>query len=329
MKTSVNNNQNIESKNDASQVINYNFEIVRDFDGSYYANISDADGDQFRGLPEYVTYKELKKVVKEAIGVKLPALRSLTFKKSGRKQYATIYGLEGVRVKQPALVFHLQDKVILGADMLGESRHYAVGCIVTGYKWDVATGQFLYILQGEDITPGRRHLLNLMADDLIKMFHEDGDEDTDTAPVIEAEDITDTEDDEDPTLTEAEKRDTLARLWDAAWREAQDDPEGTRVIVETNEQDPTAPANEFGRYYMIDGSLTESGIDHAGQWIVCRVDTVTSPYEVRRPNWACMNGYADDYTQLMCCCENPNNVARWVRLMIDAGRVTDIYADSY
>ena len=188
------------------------------------------------------------------------------------------------------------------------------------------------IRDGEDITPERRHLLNFMADDLIKMFHQDEDtdtEDTDTAPVIEAEDITDTEQDEDPTLTEAEKRDTLARLWDAAWREAQDDPEGTRVIVETNEQDPTAPDNEFGRYYMIDGSLAESGIDHAGQWIVCRVDTVTSPYEVRRPNWAYMNGYADDYTQPACRCENPNNVTRWAAAMIKAGRVTDIYAEGY
>ena len=53
------------------------------------------------------------------------------------------------------------------------------------------------IRDGEDITPERRHLLNFMADDLIKMFHQDEDtdtEDTDTAPVIEAEDITDTAD---------------------------------------------------------------------------------------------------------------------------------------
>ena len=53
------------------------------------------------------------------------------------------------------------------------------------------------IRNGEDITPERRHLLNFMADDLIKMFHQDEDtdtEDTDTAPVIEAEDITDTAD---------------------------------------------------------------------------------------------------------------------------------------
>jgi hypothetical protein len=136
-------------------------------------------------------------------------------------------------------------------------------------------------------------------------------------------------DEEDPTLTEAEKRDTLCRLWDAAWQQARQDPEGTRVIVETNEEDPTAPANEFGRYYMVDGSESESCIEHAGQWVVIRVDTVTSPYEVHRPNYAAAHGYSDNQTQLACRCENPNNVTRWARKMIDAGRVTDIYADCY
>ena len=173
------------------------------------------------------------------------------------------------------------------------------------------------IENGEDISESDRHLLNFLASDLLAAFKtEDSDE-------------SEEEDDEDPTLTEAEKRDTLCRLWDAAWQQAQADPEGTRVIVETNEQDPTAPANEFGRYYMVDGSESESCIDHAGQWVVIRVDTVTSPYEVHRPNFAAAHGYSDNQTQLACRCENPNNVTRWARLMIDAGRVTDIYADCY
>ena len=137
------------------------------------------------------------------------------------------------------------------------------------------------------------------------------------------------EEDEDPTLTEAAKRDTLCRLWDAAWQQARQDPEGTRVIVETNEEDPNAPANEFGRYFMVDGSTENSCADYAGQWVVIRVDTVTSPYEVHRPNFAAAHGYSDDQTQLACRCENPNNVTRWARKMIDAGRVTDIYADCY
>lgn len=134
---------------------------------------------------------------------------------------------------------------------------------------------------------------------------------------------------EDPTLTEAEKRDTLCRLWDAAWQQAQDDPEGTRVIVETNEQDPTAPDNEFGRYFMVDGSTENSCADYAGQWVVIRVDTVTSPYEVHRPNWNHLHNYMDNEAQPFCKVSNPNNVTRWARKMIDAGRVTDIYADCY
>lgn len=150
---------------------------------------------------------------------------------------------------------------------------------------------------------------------------EHGDTLTDEQPAEDGE--------EDPTLTESQKRDTLCRLWDAAWQQAKADPEGTRVIVETNEADPTAPANEFGRYYMVDGSESESSIEHAGQWVVIRVDTVTSPYEVHRPNFAAAHGYSDNQTQLACMCENPNNVTRWARKMIDAGRVTDIYADCY
>jgi hypothetical protein len=120
-----------------------------------------------------------------------------------------------------------------------------------------------------------------------------------------------------------------AREWDEAFSKAKADPDGTRVIVETNEEDPSANCNPYGRYYMVDGSEAESCIEHAGQWVVIRVDTVTSPYEVHRPNYAAAHGYSDDQTQLACRCENPNNVTRWARLMIDAGRVTDIYADCY
>ena len=170
----------------------------------------------------------------------------------------------------------------------------------------------------DGITPigDNARLLRLLASDLLDIFKEDSDE-------------SEEEDEEDPTLTEAEKRDTLCRLWDAAWQQARQDPEGTRVIVETNEEDPSANCNPFGRYYMVDGSESESCIEHAGQWVVIRVDTVTSPYEVHRPNFAAAHGYSDDQTQLACRCENPNNVTRWARKMIDAGRVTDIYADSY
>ena len=126
-----------------------------------------------------------------------------------------------------------------------------------------------------------------------------------------------------------EHADGLRRQWDEAWQQAQRDPEGTRVIIETPEADPSAPANEFGRYYMVDGSTENSCADYAGQWVVIRVDTVTSPYEVRRPNWNHLHNYMDNEAQPFCKVSNPNNVTRWARLMIDAGRVTDIYADCY
>ena len=144
MKTSVNTN-NIENKN---RVINYDIEIVRDFDGTYYVNARNELHEHIKGLPEYLPYKELKKAVKEALGVTLPPLKSLTFEGNGRKQYANAYGLQGIEIHQEPLAFGLQDKVVLGS--FGESRPYAIGCTVTGYRWDSEAGEFLYILQGED-----------------------------------------------------------------------------------------------------------------------------------------------------------------------------------
>ncbi len=134
---------------------------------------------------------------------------------------------------------------------------------------------------------------------------------------------------EDPTLTEKEKRDTLCRLWDAAWQQAKADPETYRVIVETAEEDPTAPANMFGRYYMIDFWQAEDTGEGVGRWVVIRSDVVTSPFEVRRPNWHTAEGYDDRATQPHCRVSNRNNIVRWALRMIDAGRVTDIYADCY
>ena len=173
------------------------------------------------------------------------------------------------------------------------------------------------IENGEDISENDRHLLNFLAADLLAAFKtEDSDE-------------SEEEDEEDPTLTEKEKRDTLCRLWDAAWQQARQDPEGTRVIVETNEEDPSAPANEFGRYYMIDFWQAADTGEQVGRWVVIRSDVVTSPYEVHRPNYLTSQNYADNSTQPHCRCSNPNNITRWARLMIDAGRVVSIYADCY
>lgn len=126
-----------------------------------------------------------------------------------------------------------------------------------------------------------------------------------------------------------EVKDSQAREWDEAFSKAKADPEVTRVIVETNEQDPTAPGNEFGRYFMVDGSTENSCADYAGQWVVIRVDTVTSPFEVRRPNWNHLHNYMDNEAQPFCKVSNPNNVTRWAERMINAGRVVSIYADCY
>ena len=176
------------------------------------------------------------------------------------------------------------------------------------------------IENGEDISESDRHLLNFLASDLLAAFKtEDSDESEEE----------DTDTDEDPTLTEAEKRDTLCRLWDAAWQQAKADPEGTRVIVETNEADPTAPANEFGRYYMIDFWSEEDTGEGVGRWVVIRSDIAESPYQVHRPNWHTAEGYDDRATQPHCRVSNRNNLVRWALRMIDAGRVTDIYADCY
>ena len=134
---------------------------------------------------------------------------------------------------------------------------------------------------------------------------------------------------EDPTVTEKEKRDTLCRLWDAAWHQAKDDPKTYRVIVETAEEDPTAPANMFGRYYMIDFWSEEDTGEGVGRWVVIRSDIAESPYQVHRPNWHTAEGYDDRATQPHCRVSNRNNIVRWALRMIDAGRVTDIYADCY
>ena len=121
---------------------------------------------------------------------------------------------------------------------------------------------------------------------------------------------------------------TLYSDWDEAWQQAKQDPKTYRVIVETAEEDPTAPANVFGRYYMIDFWQAEDTGEQVGRWVVIRSDVVTSPYEVHRPNFLTSH-YADNATQPHCRCSNPNNVTRWAKKMIDAGRVVSIYADCY
>ena len=68
----------------------YFCEIVRDFDGTYYANLN------YRGeyvpLKEYDSYRELKKEAKAKGYDVLPNLSELNFERYGRKEYAYISG---------------------------------------------------------------------------------------------------------------------------------------------------------------------------------------------------------------------------------------------
>lgn len=62
-------------------------EIIRDFDGTYCANLA-INGDPVQGLPGNVAYRDLKAAVLKEAGVQLPDVGSLRFTKMGRKQYA-------------------------------------------------------------------------------------------------------------------------------------------------------------------------------------------------------------------------------------------------
>lgn len=66
-------------------------EIVKDRLGNYSANIS-KNGVPQNGLnlPDCVKYPELKKAIKEKIGIELPGVRELSFEPYWSKQYARI-----------------------------------------------------------------------------------------------------------------------------------------------------------------------------------------------------------------------------------------------
>ena len=65
----------------------YSVEVVRDFDGKYYANVAH-NGVIVPGLPEYVDYKALKESISIKAGFEMPPLKSLRFNRVGRKHYA-------------------------------------------------------------------------------------------------------------------------------------------------------------------------------------------------------------------------------------------------
>jgi len=64
-------------------------EIVKDFDGTYYANMTDENG-LVKGLPEYVDYRTLSNAIKQQTGRQIVSRKYLKFTRLGRKQYAYI-----------------------------------------------------------------------------------------------------------------------------------------------------------------------------------------------------------------------------------------------
>lgn len=57
-------------------------EIVRNFDGTYYANLTDANGDRRTLSAEYITYNKLKSLCRVEYGVELPSRANLKFEKA-------------------------------------------------------------------------------------------------------------------------------------------------------------------------------------------------------------------------------------------------------
>lgn len=64
-------------------------EVVKEFDGTYYANLI-LNGELVKGLPEYVSYKELAQAIKEKTGIVILKCKDMIFERCGRKYYAFI-----------------------------------------------------------------------------------------------------------------------------------------------------------------------------------------------------------------------------------------------
>ena len=64
-------------------------EIVQDFDGRYYCNLT-IDGELVKGLPKYVDYKTLAFAIRKETGICIVQRKSLIFRRYGRKRYAYI-----------------------------------------------------------------------------------------------------------------------------------------------------------------------------------------------------------------------------------------------
>ena len=65
-------------------------EVVRDFDGTYYANLW-INGTEIVGvLPEYVDYNTLRRSIKNIAQIEIPFCKDMIFERYGRKFYALL-----------------------------------------------------------------------------------------------------------------------------------------------------------------------------------------------------------------------------------------------
>lgn len=64
-------------------------EIVKEFNNKYYANAS-VDGESVMGLPEYVPFPVIRQIIQKRVGIHLPNAADLSWRKIGRKKYATV-----------------------------------------------------------------------------------------------------------------------------------------------------------------------------------------------------------------------------------------------
>lgn len=64
-------------------------EVVQDFDGSYYANMT-INGARVMNLPENVDYNTLRDAIKKETGIEILKHKDMKFKQMGRKKYAYI-----------------------------------------------------------------------------------------------------------------------------------------------------------------------------------------------------------------------------------------------
>ena len=80
-------------------------EIVQDFDGTYYCNLTVGGKDSsgvwhepslVHGIPEYVDYKTLLQSIREVTGICLVPRKCLKFKQMGRKKYAYVDGTQHI-----------------------------------------------------------------------------------------------------------------------------------------------------------------------------------------------------------------------------------------